>query len=104
MTVCSSNKFFAFVAQLVEQWFEVPRVGGSTPSEGTTSLGLSGVNREPAEYGLQAKPLNLTYEQQDIRSQKLYAGMVELADTLVLGTSASAWGFKSLYPYQIMPD
>ncbi len=26
--------------------------------------------------------------------------MVELADTLVLGTSAQAWGFKSLYPYQ----
>ena len=42
----------AFVAQLVEQWIEDPRVGGSTPSEGTTSLGLSGVNREPAEYGL----------------------------------------------------
>jgi hypothetical protein len=26
---------FAFVAQLVEQWIEDPRVGGSTPSEGT---------------------------------------------------------------------
>jgi hypothetical protein len=23
-----------------------------------------------------------------------------MADTLVLGTSASAWGFKSLYPHQ----
>jgi hypothetical protein len=43
---------FAFVAQLVEHWSEVPGVGGSNPSEGTTSLGLSGVNREPAEYGL----------------------------------------------------
>lgn len=40
---------FAFVAQLVEQWIEDPRVGGSTPSEGTTSLGLDGVNREPVE-------------------------------------------------------
>ena len=29
------RKPLAFVAQLVEQWFEVPRVGGSTPSEGT---------------------------------------------------------------------
>ena len=64
----------AFVAQLVEQWIEDPRVGGSIPSEGTTVLGLSGVNREPAEYGLQAKPLNLTYEQQDIRSQKHLCG------------------------------
>ncbi len=27
---------FAFVAQLVEQWIEDPRVGGSTPSEGTS--------------------------------------------------------------------
>ena len=24
-----------------------------------------------------------------------------MADTLVLGTSASAWGFKSLYPHQL---
>ena len=32
-----------------------------------------------------------------------YAGMVELADTLVLGTSASAWGFKSLSRYQFSP-
>jgi hypothetical protein len=29
------RKPLAFVAQLVEQWFEVPRVGGSNPSEGT---------------------------------------------------------------------
>jgi hypothetical protein len=35
------------------------------------SLGLSGVNREPAEYGLLVKLLKLTYEKQDIRSQKL---------------------------------
>ncbi len=56
------RKPLAFVAQLVEQWFEVPRVGGSTPSEGTTRLRLSGVNREPAEYGLLVKPLKLTYE------------------------------------------
>lgn len=30
-----------------------------------------------------------------------YAPMVELADTLVLGTSARAWGFKSLWAHQI---
>lgn len=29
---------FAFVAQLVEQWIEDPRVGGSTPSEGTMGV------------------------------------------------------------------
>ena len=31
----------------------------------------------------------------------LYAGMVELADTLDLGSNAKACRFKSCYPYQI---
>ena len=30
-----------------------------------------------------------------------FAPMVELVDTLVLGTSAKAWGFESLYRYQV---
>ena len=30
----------------------------------------------------------------------MYAGMVELADTLDLGSSAKAWEFKSPYPHQ----
>ena len=34
----------AFVAQLVEQWIEDPRVGGSTPSEGTINYGLAVLN------------------------------------------------------------
>lgn len=29
-----------------------------------------------------------------------YAGMAELVDALVLGTSTSVWGFDSLYPHQ----
>ena len=49
ITVSVLLTIFAFVAQLVEQWIEDPRVGGSTPSKGTMRLGLSGVNREPAE-------------------------------------------------------
>ena len=90
---------------MVEHWFEAPSVGGSTPSLGTTVLGLSGVNREPAEYGLQAKPLNLTYEQQDIRSQKHYADMAELVDALVLGTSVERRGGSSpLIRTSLMPD
>ena len=38
--MCSSNKFNAFVAQLVEQWIEDPRVGGSIPSEGTIIISV----------------------------------------------------------------
>ena len=30
-----------------------------------------------------------------------YADVAELADALVLGTSTSVWGFKSLHPHQI---
>jgi len=90
---------------LVEQWIEDPRVGGSTPSEGTTVLGLSGVNREPAEYGLQAKPLNLTYEQQDIRSQKHLCGCGGMVDALVLGTSDFGRGGSSPFiRTSLMPD
>ena len=29
-----------------------------------------------------------------------YADVAELADALVLGTSTSVWGFKSLHPHQ----
>ena len=78
---------------MVEHLIEDQGVGGSTPSLGTridrhmygASPGLG-----PWEAGFDT-----------LVPDQFNAGMVELADTLVLGTSASAWGFKSLYPYQV---
>lgn len=50
MIVVSSSKLFnASVAQLVEQWIEDPRVGGSIPSGGTIidEVGTHSVSTQP---------------------------------------------------------